>query len=253
MPGSELHVIRAFLSAFARRRAARVLEPPGGFAVYDEDFRHSRADNQVVVDGAVAPEALPGLAEEALGRPPYRLVSVLDDDIGTACAGPLVRAGYARSVRAVMRHEGPVPPGRSAAEVELDALRVPLARRWRGFLPGADEEGGRRLVDRREARRRGADVVRFLSASTADGEVAAWGDPYLDPATGTAQIEDLVTSEAHLGCAHGDAVPTTALRLATDAGRGTRFLIADASDWPRGWYERRGFAVIGHTRRFTRG
>ncbi|EGG46988.1 acetyltransferase, gnat family, putative [Streptomyces griseoaurantiacus M045] len=63
----------------------------------------------------------------------------------------------------------------------------------------------------------------------------------------------LVTSGAHLGCGHGHTAPTTALRLAADAGRGTRFLIADASDWPRGWYERRGFAVIGHTRRFTRG
>ncbi|WP_371788797.1 GNAT family N-acetyltransferase [Streptomyces griseoaurantiacus] len=253
MPDSELHVVRAFLSAFARRRAARVLELPGGFAVYDERFRHSQDDNQVVVDGAVAPEALPGLAEEALGGLPYRLVSVLDDDIGTACAGPLVRAGYARSLRAVMRHEGPVPPGRSAAEVGLDALRVPLARRWRGFLPGVEEDVVRQLVDRREARRRGADVVRFLAASTADGEVAAWGDLYLDPATGTAQIKDLVTSEAHLGQGHGDAVLTTALRLAADAGCGTRFLLADPSDWPRGWYERRGFAVIGRTHRFARG
>ncbi|CAM5607766.1 hypothetical protein SAVIM40S_00239 [Streptomyces avidinii] len=32
-----------------------------------------------------------------------------------------------------------------------------------------------------------------------------------------------------------------------------RFLTADAMDWPRHWYERRGFAVVGHTHAFERG
>ncbi|MFE9858717.1 GNAT family N-acetyltransferase [Streptomyces sp. NPDC005780] len=98
--------------------------------------------------------------------------------------------------------------------MDLDALRIPLARRWRDLLPDVDEEVIRHPVDRREARRRGADVVHFLGARTEDGEVASWADLYLDPTTGAAHIEDLITSEAHLRRGYADAVLTSALRLA---------------------------------------
>ncbi|MGW4273897.1 GNAT family N-acetyltransferase [Streptomyces seoulensis] len=252
MPNSELQRINSFLSAFARRQAARVVDLPGGFAVHDDAFAHSHANNQVVIDAAVAPEALVSIAEEALGHLPHRMVSVLDDEVGMACAERLTRAGYAHSTYLVMLHAGPAPAGEPAAEVDLDTIRVPLTRRWRGFLPDADDEVIRHLVDRREARRRGADVVHFLGARTEEGEVASWADLYLDPATGTAQIEDLITSEAHLGRGYADAVLTTALRLAIGNDCGTRFLIADATDWPRHWYERRGFSVIGHSHCFER-
>ncbi|MYS41754.1 GNAT family N-acetyltransferase [Streptomyces sp. SID5998] len=253
MPNPERQRIDSFLSAFARRQAARTVDLPGGFAVYDDAFAHSHANNQVVIETAVDSEALPGIAEEALGHLPHRMISVLDDETGTACAEPLIRAGYTHSTYLVMLHAGPVPAGGPAEEVDLDALRVPLARRWRGFLPHADDEVIRHLVDRREARRRGADVVRFLGARTAEGEIASWADLYLDPASGTAQIEDLITSEAHLNRGYADAVLATALRMAADMGCGTRFLIADAADWPRHWYERRGFSGIGHSHCFERG
>ncbi|MFF6803441.1 GNAT family N-acetyltransferase [Streptomyces sp. NPDC012616] len=253
MPTPELQQIKAFLSAFARRQAARVVDLPGGFAVYDDSFAHSHADNQVVIDAAVDPEALPALAERALGHLPFRMVSVLDDDVAGACAEPLTRAGYTHSTLLVMLHTGPVPTGGATArEVDLDALRVPLARRWRGFLPDVDDEVVRHLVDRREARRRGADVVRFLCARTEEGEAASWADLYMDPAAGTSQIEDLITAEAHLRRGHGDAVLSTALRMAADQGCGTRFLTADAADWPRHWYERRGFRVVGRSHCFER-
>ncbi|WP_172381731.1 GNAT family N-acetyltransferase [Streptomyces sp. MNP-20] len=253
MSRSELQRINAFLAAFARRQAGRVVDLPGGFAVHDDAFAHSRANNQVVIEGAVDPEALPALADRALGHLPHRLVSVLDDAVGTACAEPLIRAGYSHSAYLVMLHAGPVRDGGAADEVDLDALRTPLTRRWRDLLPDVDDEVVRHLVDRREARRRGADVVRFLGARTEGGEVASWADLYLDPATGLAQIEDLVTSEAHLGRGHADAVLNTALRVAVDEGCGTRFLTADAADWPRHWYERRGFSAIGVTHCFERG
>lgn len=252
MPTSELRRINAFLSAFARRQAARTVDLPGGFAVHDTAFTHSRADNQVFIDRAVDPEALPAIADEALGHLPYRMISVLDDEVGTACAEPLIRAGYTHSINLVMLHTGPVPAGGGAEEMDLDAFRKPLARRWRGFLPDVDDEVIRHLVDRREARRRGADVVHFIGARAEEGEVASWADLYLDLASGTAQIEDLITSEAHLRHGYADAVLTTALRRAVDADCGTRFLIADADDWPRHWYERRGFTPIAHSHSFDR-
>ncbi|WP_030677240.1 GNAT family N-acetyltransferase [Streptomyces sp. NRRL B-1347] len=252
MTSSERQRINAFLSAFARRQAARVVDLPGGFAVHDDAFAHSRMDNQVFIDAAVDAEALPALAEEVLGRLAHRRISVLDDATGTACAEPLIRAGYTHSTYLVMLHTGPVHVGGAAAEVDLDALRAPLTRRWRGFLPDVDDEVVRHLVERRAARRRGADVVRFLGSRTEEGEVASWADLYVDPATGTAQIEDLVTVEAHLGRGHADAVLSAALRSAVDEGCGIRFLTADATDWPRHWYERRGFTAIGVTHGFER-
>jgi GNAT superfamily N-acetyltransferase len=218
MPNSELQRINSFLSAFARRQAARIVDLPGGFAVYDDAFAHSRANNQVIIDTAVDSEALPAIAEEALGHLPHRLISVLDDEVGMACAELLTRAGYAHSTYLVMLHAGPVPAGGPAEEMDLDAIRIPLTRRWRGLLPDVDDEVIRHLVDRRDARRRGADVVHFLGARTDEGEVASWADLYLDPATGTAQIEDLITSEAHLRRGYADAVLTTALHLAADMG-----------------------------------
>ncbi|MGW0550621.1 GNAT family N-acetyltransferase [Streptomyces altiplanensis] len=252
MPNSELQRINSFLSAFARRQAARIVGLPGGFAVYDDAFAHSRANNQVVIDRAVDSEAVPAIAEEALGHLPHRLISVLDDEVAMACAEPLIRAGYTHSTYLVMLHTGPVPAGGPAEEMDLDAIRIPLTRRWRDLLPDVDDEVIRHLVDRREARRRGADAVHFLGARTEEGEVASWADLYLDPATGTAQIEDLITSEAHLGRGYADAVLTTALRRAADKGCDTRFLTADATDWPRHWYERRGFSAIGHSHCFER-
>ncbi|MFF9347106.1 GNAT family N-acetyltransferase [Streptomyces sp. NPDC014734] len=265
MPNAELQRINSFLSAFARRQAGRVADLPGGFAVYDDAFAYSRANNQVVIEPgaatAIDPEALPGIADEALGHLPHRLISVLDDEVARACEQPLTRAGYTHSTYLVMLHEGPVAAmpavavGRRgpAEKVTLEEMRVPLTRRWRGFLPDADEAVLRHLVDRREARRRGADIVHFIGARTEEGEVASWADLYLAPVDGVAQIEDLVTSEAHLGQGYADAVLTTALRLAVEEGCGTRFLTADATDWPRHWYERRGFSVIGHSHCFERG
>lgn len=252
MPNPELQRINAFLSTFARRQAARTVELPGGFGVFDDAFARSRANNQVVIDADVDPEAVPAIVEEAMGHLPYRMVNFLDDETGAACAEPLVRAGYGHATYVVMLHTGAVPAGGDVEKVDLDAIRAAVALRLRDLLPDADEEVVRQLVDRREARRRGADVVHFLAARTDEGEVGAWADLYLDAEVGVAQVEELVTAQAYLRRGYGDAVLAGALRLAAEAGCGTRFLLADGEDWPQQWYARRGFTVIGRGHGFAR-
>ncbi|MFF0557059.1 GNAT family N-acetyltransferase [Streptomyces sp. NPDC004266] len=249
---SELPRVHRFLSEFHRRQAARTVGFPGAFAVLDDAYANSRGNNHLLVDGAVDPEALPGYAEEALGHLPYRCVYVLDETVAAACRAPMERAGYRHATTMLMAHTGPVPEHGGAAEVDFDELREPVAASWPRFAPQAPPEHIRDLVERRVARRRGADDVRFFAARTPTGEVAAWVDLYMDPATGTAQIEDLVTVEAHLGQGYAGKVLDTALREAADAGCSTRFLTAFADDWPRHWYGRKGFATIGSVARFER-
>ncbi|MFI0982076.1 GNAT family N-acetyltransferase [Streptomyces sp. NPDC021093] len=255
-PTPEVPRIKAFLAAFDRRQASRTVEFPGGFAVFDERYPESHGNNHLVVDGIPDdPLALPALADEILGHLPHRMICVHDEATAAACAPPLALAGYRHSVDLIMLHTGQEPAdslARQAGPIDLDAFREPLARRWRGFLPDVHDEVVRQLVDRREARFRGADIVHFIGSRTETGEVASWADLYADPVTGIAQIEDLVTSEEHLRRGHADAVVAAALRLAAEAGCDTRFLTADGDDWPRHWYERRGFTVIGRSHCFER-
>ncbi|MCX4983022.1 GNAT family N-acetyltransferase [Streptomyces sp. NBC_00572] len=250
--GPELPRIHAALSAFHRRQAARVVEFPGGFAALDDRYTHSRGNNHLLVDGSTDPEALPERAEELLGHLAYRLVYIVDDEVAAACRGPLERAGYTHAAIHLMRHTGPVPAHGGARPVDLDELRAPASEAWHRFVPGISDEEVHHLVERRAARLRAAEDVRFLAVYTEDGEVASWADLYLDPTAGIARIEDLVTAEKHLGQGHAGRVIDTALHLAAEAGCDLRFLSANKANWPHRWYERKGFAIVDTVHCFER-
>ncbi|WP_441249743.1 GNAT family N-acetyltransferase [Kitasatospora sp. McL0602] len=252
MSTSQLSAVSSFLVEFARRQAAQVIEVPGGFAVSDEEFARSHEHNQLVIDGSVDPAELPGLAEETLGQLPYRRISVADDGLGLACAPVLAAAGYGQETVVVMTHTGPAPVAGRAEPVELAAVRPVLARQLRVWMPQAEPETVRQLVDRRAARLRGAEQVLFLAARDADGEVGSWADLYLDQGAGIAQIEDLVTADDRAGRGLARAVVTAGLARAAEAGCGLRFLLADAEGWPQHWYARLGFTTVGRMHVFTR-
>lgn len=149
--------------------------------------------------------------------------------------------------------DAPAPAASASASAEtvtLAELRPALLDQQRRWLPEAEEEVIRQLADRRAARLRGADQVRFLAVRDEQGEVASWADLYLDPAQGLAQIEELVTADHRTRRGYADTVLATALRQAS--GCGLFFLIAEPDDWPRAWYARRGFTPIGHSHRFSR-
>ncbi|MFE4517363.1 GNAT family N-acetyltransferase [Kitasatospora sp. NPDC056783] len=244
----------AFRAAFARRQAAELVEEadaPGVFAVRDAEFVRSEEHNQLIVEGpGTDPAELPHLAVRWLGRRPRYRVTVLDRELGERAAPMLAAAGWERESAVVMARstQGCVRPEPAALPAELSELREAVMRQQREW--SEDGELVRQLTDRRVARLRGAERVHFLAARTPAGEVAAWSDLYLEPALGLAQLEDLVTGSPHRGAGHGDTLLTTGLALAAEAGLPELFLIADAADWPREWYGRRGFTEIGRGHSF---
>ena len=248
---TDLRRTAAFRMDFARRQAARLTELPGGVAVQDPEFARSHEHNQVYVAGPVDPAGLPALADAALAGLPHRRITVLDDELGTACVPVLEAAGYSHELELVMARSGAAAePGLPLAEsVSLAELRPAVARQTRAWMPEAEQVVIDQLVERRTARLRGADEVHFLAVRDEEHAVAASDDVYLDRKQGIGQIEEVVTVEDRTRRGYAGTVLRTALDLATDCP--LFFLVADADDWPRRWYARLGFRELGHTHSFT--
>ncbi|MFE0465117.1 GNAT family N-acetyltransferase [Kitasatospora sp. NPDC058965] len=246
----------AFRAAFARAQAIVTVPVPGGAVVADPDFPSSQEHNQLLLDGVPGdPAELPALAARVLGdRRTYR-ITVLDEAFGEAAAPALRAAGYRRETEVVLARstDDAVPPAEPAVPVGLPELRPALLRYQEQWLPGDElAEVRRQLTDRRSRRRRGAAQVEFLAVRGADGAVAGWGDLYLDPARGLAQLEDVATAARYARQGHADRLLATALARAAAAGCHRLFLLADAEDWPQHWYGRRGFVPIGRTHAFVK-
>jgi hypothetical protein len=248
---TQLQRIAAFRASFARRQAAVLSETPGGVVVLDPEYAASREHNQLVIDGTPAFSGLPALADAVLGHLPHRQITVLDDAMGTACAPALTAVGYAHGTELVMTHSGAATvPGSPAQAVTLAELRPALIRQLRRWMPDAEDAVVRQFADRRAARLRGAEQVRFLAVRDESGTIGSWADFYLDPSRGIAQIEDLVTADTHTRRGYAGIILATALQHAADCD--LFFLIASPDDWPRTWYARRGFTAVGRSHVFTR-
>ena len=76
-----------------------------------------------------------------------------------------------------------------------------------------------------------------------EGRVVAAAQLRVDGAT--AAVDSVLTDEAFRARGYGDALLARALELAEKAGCDLVVLEAAADDWPRHWYGRRGFEVVG--------
>jgi GNAT superfamily N-acetyltransferase len=63
---------------------------------------------------------------------------------------------------------------------------------------------------------------------------------------GVGQIEDVATLEAHRGRGLSRAVVYRALQESLAAGNDLTFLVADALDWPKDFYSKLGFELVGN-------
>ncbi|WP_052422471.1 GNAT family N-acetyltransferase [Nonomuraea candida] len=203
--------------------------------------------------GEVAPTAgeVLAAADEVLAGRGHRLVCVDDDRLGLAFADAFDAAGYGHETNLVMVFRGPLPHDPPPADrLTLDELAPVLRRDWRRALPQAPDEVIDGLARRVESRLRGADTVGFRGVRAPGGSIAARADLYVHG--GVAQIESVFTGEEHRGKGHARALMLALLAEAAEAQAELIFLVADADDWPRHFYARLGFEVVGRTHSFLR-
>jgi len=240
--------VRAMDVSLRTRRAAEVRDVPGGFAVLDPAFAHSRDDNRVLFTApAGADEVVAVTTDVAAGaRWTTLAVSLLDPTAGPV-ADELAARGWDVAENLVMARWAPFPvDGRRHAEVVPQAdVHAIWDRSWRrdlGALPDLDEVVGQ-LVGREHRNDR---VVRVTDVAVReDGEVVAAAQLRVDGAT--ASLESVLSDPAVRRRGYGDALLARALDTARAAGCDLVVLDAAADDWPQHWYARRGWTVVGRT------
>ena len=153
--------------------------------------------------------------------------------------GDLVRRGWSRARIATMAYSGDgEPPAAEAAEL-VDPRSIRGARE--GALADRDADLTRQIAEYTE-RLAMANDGRALAAF-ADGQVGSFCA--LFECDGVGEIDEVTTLDRFRKRGMGNAVVTAALRTSLSDGNTLTFLNADADDWPKRWYERLGFRVVG--------
>ena len=159
----------------------------------------------------------------------------------------LARRGWETEELLLMaRGSDPLPGGERAQVVDEREVHDLWDRSWRADLPEAGPQLDRvvaQLIGRERLNDRALAVHHVVVREGAD--VVAAAQMRVDGAT--AAVESVMTDPAARGRGHGDAVLARSLALAAEAGCDLVVLEAAADDWPRDWYARRGFRVVGST------
>jgi uncharacterized protein (DUF952 family)/GNAT superfamily N-acetyltransferase len=246
-PGDALARGLTFDTSLPVRRAVGVGDVPGGVAVLDPDYVHSKDNNRVLFTAPVDADTVEAVTDEVGGNAgwPHRAAGLLwpgSDDV----AADLRDRGW--------RTQGLVQMGRSAAptaggdRVEVvaeDEVHGFWAESWRRELPDLPDR--ERVIEDLIGRERLNDAVVAVTNLVVreQGRVVASGQLRIDGAT--AAVDSVLTAPAARGRGHADAVLARALDLAARSGCDLVVLEAAADDWPRQWYARRGFAELGTT------
>jgi GNAT superfamily N-acetyltransferase len=165
-----------------------------------------------------------------------------------AVAGELAGRGWDVEESVVMaRPASPVGGGDRAEVVDQQEVHALWDRSWRQLLAPQLRSAGKldevvgQLVGREH---RNDTVLAVTDVAVRDGgQVVAAGQLRIDGAT--AVVDSVLTDRDARGRGHAGAVLARALDLAAAAGCDLVVLEALAQDWPRHWYARHGFEVVG--------
>ncbi|TQN41873.1 acetyltransferase (GNAT) family protein [Blastococcus colisei] len=236
----------AFYASLPVRRAVGVGDVPGGVAVLDPDFPHSRDNNRLVLTEPVDAGTIEAAAGEVAGNAgwPHQAAQMLWPGAADV-AGELTRRGWEAEELLLMARRPDGLPGAERAEVvDQGEVRELWDRSWRRGLADLGPD-----LDRVVAQLIGREQLNDRVVAVSDvvvregGRVVAAGQLRVDGAT--AAVESVMTDPAVRGRGYADAVLARSLDLAGRAGCDLVVLEAAADDWPRHWYARRGFETVG--------
>ena len=245
-PDDALGRALAYGLSLRTRRAAEVRDVPGGVAVLDPTYRHSRDDNRLLlsepVDAATVEGTATSIAREA--GLSHRAATLRWPGAGDVAARLAARGWDAEELVVMARPAQPLRgAGPRAERIDQSEVHDLWRRSWQRGLPESPDRD--EVVDQligREHRNDRVVAVHDIAVREGGRPVAA-GQLRVDG--GTAVVESVLTDAAARGRGHGDAVLATALDLAAEAGCDLVVLEAAGDDWPRSWYGRRGFAEVG--------
>ncbi|WP_066374400.1 GNAT family N-acetyltransferase [Herbidospora mongoliensis] len=244
-----LNQVLRFKEDYIRSQADDVQEHPFGFTVRNFRYAASHHHNKVVITGPADARDILALADQALGEAGHRLVEIHHEPTAAAVAGALAEAGYSHETNVLMLHQGDTPPREpQVVPVTLEDLHEVVRASWAAEYPQIAPEDLDQLTERRGVLLQDGYDVTFLAVRDG-GTIVCHGDLYVQPATGLAQIEDLVTHPDHQRRGHARALVREAIHR---AGGLTVFMEADQDDWPKDFYGRLGFTTIGRTNHFRK-
>jgi GNAT superfamily N-acetyltransferase len=227
------------------RRAAEVRDVPGGLAVCDPRFAHSRDDNRLLlsspVDADTVAETAAAVAADA-GWPARAATLRFPGaaDVARELAG---RGWSAEELVVMARAAGPTPGGERAEVVAQEEVHPLWEQSWRELLGSGRDDVVAQLVGREF--RNDAVVAVTDVVVREEGRVVAAGQLRVDG--GTAAVDSVLTARAARGRGYAGAVLARILTLAAESGCDLVVLEAGGDDWPRHWYARHGFAELGST------
>ncbi|MCU1427281.1 MAG: hypothetical protein JWL83_1281 [Actinomycetia bacterium] len=232
----------AFDRSLVERRAAALVPVTGGVAALDPRVRHSHEHNSLWLTGDVAAATIIADADRVLAGCEHRRV-VLDRP-------PPAELGWdVQELRVMVLDPGaPTPSGPPGVRV-VPVVHEVAARlwepMWRRDLPGVTDEVLEHLHRREGIADAHLQIVNLAVLDDLEEASVPLASAQLRVDGATAAIEAVMTAPQARRHGYGHAVVGDAIRRAREARCDVVFLVAAADDWPRGWYERLGFADIG--------
>ncbi|MGE3285220.1 MAG: GNAT family N-acetyltransferase [Pseudonocardia sp.] len=235
----------AWVDPAIRRRAATEESPvTGGTAVRTAGFERRWSANFLHLTGTATAAEVDADADRVLGGwgLPHRVVHLYGEHLAPTARG-LAERGWGVDAEVTMAARPTPGGGRGVEQVDPAGLLPLWAATRRARHPDIEDAEIREMLGSHAAEAAVTDV-RFLAVREGGEPVAA---TVLKIDGATASFGPLDTLAASRGRGHGNALVMAALDHAHRAGCDVVALDALAEDWPRHWYARRGFAVVGRS------
>lgn len=240
---------RAFEKTVVDRIAEQSVDLPWGKAIFTPSVPAVRAFNYVRVEGATE-----GLSAEYLAAETHRLqkaaelnhrrICIDDPELGRELAEGFAKDGWKIDRFITMVHTGVRPPLTGDFEIRPltpSEYRLVHEKIMLELSPSLRPAVLKQLLDMDQMFAAVVDTS-YLGAMHGTEPVAVC---QLYSEGTITQIEDVATLKDWRGRGLARALMATAIATAIDGGSEFVFLVADADDWPKDFYERLGFEAVG--------